>query len=94
MIESVDRMVQTPVRECPYLVEGILGETPEGFLITHHFEVEPEGDDWFRIFDTDSGVSLSTRGDTMVRWLKPEDMNNPVVQAEIIAGLASMGIEL
>jgi hypothetical protein len=30
----------------------------------------------------------------MVKWLKPEDMNDPVIQAELITGLASMGLEL
>jgi hypothetical protein len=30
----------------------------------------------------------------MVKWLKPEDKNDPVIQAELITGLASMGMEL
>jgi hypothetical protein len=30
----------------------------------------------------------------IISWMKPEDMNDPVVQAEIITDLASKGIEL
>ena len=50
--------------------------------------------DWFRLTDADSGASMQTRGDTIVKWLRPEDMNSPSVQAELIAGLAQMGIEI
>lgn len=93
MIESVDRIMTTPVRECPLLVEGILGQS--GIVMdTAWFTVEPMGNDWFRLTDEDSGASFQTRGDTIVKWLKPEDMNSPSVQAELIAGLAQMGIEL
>lgn len=93
MIESVARIVTTPVRECPFMVEGVLGEA--GTIVgTAWFTVEPVGDDWFRLTDVDSGVSLQTRGETVVKWLQPEDMNDPVVQAELITGLSSMGMEL
>jgi hypothetical protein len=34
-----------------------------------------------------------TDGDTMVNWLQPEDMNDPVIQAQLIVGLAEMGME-
>ena len=94
MIDSVDRIRETPVRECPFLVEGILGESALGLLRTAWFTVEPMGDDWFRLTDESNGVSLQTRGDTVVKWLQPQDMNDPVIQARIITGLASMGIEL
>jgi hypothetical protein len=93
MIDSVDRIVTTPVRECPLLVEGVLGQV--GAVVrTHWFTIEPVGDDWFLLTDADNGMSLQTRGDTMVQWLKPEDMNSPAIQAELIVGLAQMGIEL
>ena len=92
MIDSVDRIMTTPVRECPLLVEGILGQ--DGAIMrTAWFTVEPLEDDWFRLTDQSNGVSLATRGDTTVKWLKPEDMNNPAVQAELIIGLAQMGME-
>ena len=94
MIESVDRIMTTPVRECPMLVEGVLGESAGGVLTTAWFTIEPLDNDWFRLTDPDAGVSMQSRGDTMVRWLKPEDMNNPAVQAELMLGLAEMGIEL
>jgi len=92
MIDSVDRIVHTPIRECPPLVEGIIGGGI--VLATVWFQVEPVGDDWFRITEVEAGASLQTRGDTIVSWLKPEDMNDPAIQAELIVGLAQMGLEL
>lgn len=94
MIESVDRIVSTPLRECPMLVEAIVGEDAPGLLATAHFEIYPLKDDWFRVVDPENGTSILSRGETVVMWLKPEDMNDPVVQAELIVGLAQMGIEL
>ena len=92
MIDSVDRIVTTPMRECPPFVEGILGENANGVLHTRWFAIEPEGDDWFLVTDT-WGNTMHSRGDAMVKWLKPEDMNDPVIQAELVTGLASMGLE-
>jgi len=94
MIDSVDRIRETPVRECPLLVEGILGESAHGILRTAWFTVEPMGDDWFRLTDESNGVSLQSRGDTVVMWLQPQDMNDPAIQAELMLGLREMGIEL
>ena len=93
MIDSVDRIVTTPMRECPPFVEGILGENEKGLLHTRWFAIEPLEDDWFLVTDT-WGNTMQSRGDAMVKWLKPEDMNDPVIQAELITGLASMGLEL
>ena len=93
MIDSVDRIVTTPMRECPPFVEGILGENEKGILHTRWFAIEPLEDDWFLVTDT-WGNTMQSRGDAMVKWLKPEDMNDPVIQAELITGLASMGLEL
>lgn len=92
MIDSVDRIVTTPMRECPPFVEGILGETERGLLHTRWFAIEPLEDDWFLVTDT-WGNTMQSRGSTMVKWLKPEDMNDPVIQAELVTGLASMGLE-
>ena len=94
MIESVDRIRETPIRECPFMVEGILGENILGVLATAWFTVEPVGDDWFRLTDINSGVSMQTRGVTMVRWLQPQDMNDPAIQAELMLGLREMGLDL
>jgi hypothetical protein len=93
MIESVDRIVTTPMRECPPFVEGILGENSKGVLHTRWFAIEPLEDDWFLVTDT-WGNTMQSRGSAMVKWLKPEDKNDPVIQAELITGLASMGMEL
>jgi hypothetical protein len=92
MIDSVDRIVTTPMRECPPFVEGILGENSKGILHTRWFIIEPLEDDWFLVTDT-QGNTMQSRGSAMVKWLKPEDMNDPVVQAELVTGLASMGLE-
>ena len=94
MIEGIDRIVRTPVRECPLLVEGVLGEDAFGVLQTEWFTVEPNGDDWFTLTAVNDGTSMISRGDTLVYWLKPEDMNDPVVQAEIIAELSALGLDL
>lgn len=94
MIDSVDRIVTSPVRECPLLVEGVLGENVLGVLATAWFTVEPVGDDWFRLTDVNSGVSMQSRGETMVRWLQPQDMNDPAIQAELMLGLREMGMDL
>lgn len=94
MIESVDRIRETPVRECPFLVEGVFGESASGVLATAWFTVEPVGDDWFRLTDVNGGVSIQSRGETVVRWLQPQDMNDPVVQAELMLGLREMGMDL
>jgi hypothetical protein len=92
MIESVDRIIYAPVRECPLLVEGVLSEGP--IIETAWFTVEPMGNDCFKLTEADTGYSIDASGSTMLAWLQPEDMRDPVVQAEIIAGLAQMGIEL
>jgi hypothetical protein len=92
MIDSVDRIVTTPMRECPPFVEGILGESSKGVLHTRWFIIEPLEDDWFLVTDT-QGNTMHSRGSAMVKWLKPEDMNDPVIQAELVTGLASMGLE-
>ena len=96
MIESVDRIVSTPVRECPSLVEGVLPS--DGMTVrTAWFSIEPFGNadsDVFRITSVDDGVSALTKGDLMVKWLRPEDMNSPAIQAELMLGLREMGMEL
>lgn len=93
MIEAVDRIMRTPIRECPFLVEGILYQT--GIVMnTAWFQVEALGNDIFMLTDVDSGVSMQTMGGTVVNWLQPQDMNSPSVQAELIVGFAQMGLEL
>ena len=92
MIESVDRIVSTPIRECPPLVEGIISDGP--IVQTAWFTIDDDGDDWFLVTDVKTATFMKSRGDAMVMWLKPEDMNDPVVQAELIVGLTQMGLEL
>ena len=92
MISGVDRIKYTPVRECPHLVEGIISH--DAIMETAWFTVEPaKGEDNFILTSVDDGSMFVTSGDTMVNWLQPEDMNDPVVQAQLIVGLAEMGME-
>ena len=92
MISGVDRIKYTPVRECPHLVEGIIDHGP--VMETAWFTVEPaKGEDNFLLTSVDDGSMFVASGDTMVNWLQPEDMNDPLVQAQLIVGLAEMGME-
>jgi hypothetical protein len=93
MIDSVDRIVTTPIRECPPLLEAVvLADSP--ILTTFWVTIEQDGPtDYFVVTDVVSGYEEIVSGSTMVKWLKPEDMNNPVIQAELATGLASMGLE-
>jgi hypothetical protein len=93
MIDSVDRIVSTPVRECPPLVEAVvLSDSP--ILTTFWVTIEQDGPtDYFVVTDVVSGHEEIVSGNTTVKWLKPEDMNDPAIQAELITGLASMGLE-
>jgi hypothetical protein len=92
MISGVDRIKYTPVRECPHLVEGIIEHGT--VMETAWFTVEPgKGEDVFVLTSVDDGSIFVTNGDTMVNWLQPEDMNDPIIQAQLIVGLAEMGME-
>ena len=96
MIDSVDRIRETAVRDCPALVEGVLPS--DGIVLrTAWFSIEPFGkpdSDVFRITSVDDGVSALTKGDLVVKWLQPEDMNSPALQAELMLGLREMGLDL
>ena len=94
MIESVDRIVSTPIRECPPLVEAVV-LTDSPLLDTFWVTIEQDGPtDYFVVTHVMDGYEDIVSGSTIVKWLKPEDMNSPSVQAELIAGLAQMGVEL
>lgn len=95
MIDSVDRIVRTPIRECPPFVEAAFTAVGSPIVKTFWVGIEPHAvlHDVFVITD-ESGQVMQASGSVVVQWLKPEDMNDPVIQAEIIAGLASMGVEL
>jgi hypothetical protein len=92
MIDSVDRIVTTPLRECPPVFDYVLNAGPILKLAT--ITIDPEGDDWFLVTFVATGAIMKSSGAAMVTWLKPEDKNDPVIQAELITGLASMGLEL
>ena len=92
MIESVDRIVTTPLRECPPVFEYVVNAGP--IMDLAWITIDPEEDDWFLVTFVATGAIMKSRGDVAVTWLKPEDMNSPSVQAELIAGLAQMGFEL
>lgn len=93
MIDSVDRIVRTPIRECPPFVEAAFIVEGSPVVRTYWFAVETLGDDWFLVTD-EHGNTMKSRGECIVQWLKPEDKNDPVIQAELITGLSSMGVEL
>ena len=95
MIESVDRIVRTPIRECPPFVEAAFTAVGSSIVKTFWFAVEPHPvlDDVFIITDQ-GGQVMRASGSTIVQWLKPEDKNDPVIQAELIVGLSQMGIDL
>lgn len=95
MIDSVDRIVRTPIRECPPFVEAAFILEGSPVVKTFWFAIEPHAtlEDTFIVTDQ-GGQTMRANGDTIVQWLKPEDMNDPVIQAELIVGLSSMGVEL
>lgn len=95
MIDSVDRIVRTPIRECPPFVEAAFIHEASPVVQTFWFAIEPHAtlEDVFIVTD-EGGQVMRASGSTIVQWLKPEDMNNPAVQAELIVGLAQMGMEL
>ena len=95
MIDSVDRIVRTPIRECPPFVEAAFIVEGSPVVETFWFAVEPHAtlEDVFIVTDL-GGQTMMASGSTIVQWLKPEDMDNPAIQAELIVGLSQMGIEL
>ena len=93
MIDSVDRIVRTPIRECPPFVQAAFIVEGTAIVQTMWFGIEPLDDDWFLVTD-EHGNTMKSRGECIVQWLKPEDKNDPVIQAELLTGLASMGVEL
>lgn len=95
MIDSVDRIVRTPIRECPPFVQAAFIIEGSPLLRTYWFAVEPHAtkEDTFIVTDEHGNV-MEAAGSSVVQWLKPEDMNDPVIQAELITGLSSMGVEL
>ena len=95
MIDSVDRIVRTPIRECPPFVEAAFILEGSPVVQTFWFAIEPHAtlEDVFIVTDQ-GGQVMRASGSTIVQWLKPEDMNSPAVQAELMLGLAEMGIEL
>jgi len=95
MIDSVDRIVRTPIRECPPFVEAAFIHEGSPVVETFWFAIEPHAtlEDVFTVTD-EGGQVMRASGSTIVQWLKPEDMNNPAIQAELMLGLREMGIEL
>jgi hypothetical protein len=95
MIESVARIVTLPALYAPTIFE-----TP---LKTHNFVetlwmqkriIEHPAGVLVQITHIDSGEYIMMQPEEIISWLRPEDMNDPVVQAELITDLASKGIEL
>jgi hypothetical protein len=91
MIDSVDRIVTTPLRECPPVFEYVLNGGPILRLVW--LTMDPEGDDSFILTNVATGDFRKFPGSALATWLRPEDKNDPVIQAELVTGLASMGLE-
>jgi hypothetical protein len=91
MIESVERIVTTPLRECPPVFEYVISAGV--ILELAALSIEPEADDWFIVTYIGTGGTIRIPGHTPTTWLKPEDKNSPAIQAEIITQLAAAGIE-
>jgi len=93
MIESVDRIVSTPVSECPSLIEAAVVSNTSALVRTFWVQVE-HTDKGYKVTEVDTGAYAFLPADAMVTWLIPEDMNSPAIQAELIVALAQMGMEL
>jgi hypothetical protein len=95
MIQSVSRIVTLPALYAPTIFEAPL--VGRHFVETLWMEkklVEHPAGLLVQIKHIDSGEYILMKPEEIISWMKPEDMNNPVVQAEIITDLASKGIEL
>jgi hypothetical protein len=95
MIESVSRVVTLPALYAPAIFETpIMGRHFVETLWMEKKLVEHPAGVLVQIMHIDSGEYIMMQPDEIISWLRPEDMNDPVVQAEIITDLASKGIEL
>jgi hypothetical protein len=95
MIESVSRIVTLPALYAPTIFEAPL--VGRHFVETLWMEkklIEHPAGLLVQIKHIDSGEYIMMKPEEIISWMKPEDMNDPVVQAEIITDLASKGIEL
>ena len=95
MIESVSRIVTLPALYAPTIFEAPL--VGRHFVETLWIEkklIEHPAGLLVQIKHIDSGEYIMMKPEEIISWMKPEDMNDPVVQAEIITDLASKGIEL
>ena len=95
MIESVSRIVTLPALYAPTIFEAPL--VGRHFVETLWMEkklIEHPAGVLVQIKHIDSGEYIMMKPEEIISWMKPEDMSDPVVQAEIITDLASKGIEL
>jgi hypothetical protein len=95
MIESVSRIVTLPVLYAPSIFETPIAS--RNFVETLWMQksiIEHPAGVLVQIKHIDSGEYIMMQPDEIISWLRPEDMNDPVVQAELITDLASKGIEL
>jgi hypothetical protein len=95
MIESVSRIVTLPALYAPTIFEAPL--VGRHFVETLWMEkklIEHPAGLLVQIKHIDSGEYIMMKPEEIISWMKPEDMNDPVLQAELITDLASKGIEL
>lgn len=95
MIDSIDRIITMPALDAPTIFETpIMSRNFVETLWMSKRIVEHPAGVLVQITHMDSGEYIMLKPDEMISWLRPEDMNDPVVQAEIITALSSKGIEL
>jgi hypothetical protein len=95
MIESVARIVTLPALYAPTIFETPL--KTNNFVETLWMQkriIEHPAGVLVQITHIDSGEYIMMQPEEIISWLRPEDMNDPVIQAELITDLASKGIEL
>ena len=95
MIESVSRVVTLSALYAPAIFETpVMGRHFVETLWMESRIIEHPAGLLVQIKHIDSGEYIMMKPEEIISWMKPEDMNDPVVQAEIITDLASKGIEL
>jgi hypothetical protein len=88
-IESVDRIVRTPIGECPDICE-VMGAC--GAIRTIRIQSMMNGL-WYKVWMDNSEIWSDFPPEAEFDLLVPDTLDNPVTQAEIVLALSDLGIE-